>query len=346
MSPSPDNFLLFPIFSAALAIAVLVIIPKLRQQSEERSNSALPVENCEPRSCFGDDDEELELEFLPYGLWIIYPLHALCLVLPALIFGVFLLHFGTERWLSYMPICGTYSNGLSSFLLVLRTLRWRYCKEESKFVKDILTQLATTVAVVTLMLVPGTGCMLHFSLQHTGLLSAALLSFLTVFLVGAGFQLYTRRAQYLQPAIQLFFFALVFLILDIILPLKALKSGDQRNVAAWVLSFIPSFLAVVTCVYRLAKPAEKENGKKNSSIYHKGDAPHHAVVTNANNKSFTTPSSMQPTAAAIEMEDMSMGGRTNVRHHDLPFAFADTTRTVYPCRAIRSAEKTEPRELV
>lgn len=114
MSPSPDNFLLFPIFSAALAIAVLVIIPKLRQQSEERSNSALPVENCEPRSCFGDDDEELELEFLPYGLWIIYPLHALCLVLPALIFGVFLLHFGTERWLSYMPICGTYSNGLSS----------------------------------------------------------------------------------------------------------------------------------------------------------------------------------------------------------------------------------------
>lgn len=115
---------------------------------------------------------------------------------------------------------------------MLRTLRWRYCKEESKFVKDILTQLATTVAVVTLMLVPGTGCMLHFSLQHTGLLSAALLSFLTVFLVGVGFQLYTRRAQYLQPAIQLLFFALVFLILDIILPLKALKSGDQRNVVS------------------------------------------------------------------------------------------------------------------
>lgn len=112
---------------------------------------------------------------------------------------------------------------------MLRTLRWRYCSEESKFVKDILTLLAATVAVILLMLVPGTGCMLYLSFQHTGLLSAALLSFLTVFLVGVGFQLYARRAQDLQPAIQFFFFALVFLILDAILPLKVLKSDGQRN---------------------------------------------------------------------------------------------------------------------
>lgn len=111
---------------------------------------------------------------------------------------------------------------------MLRTLRWRYCREESKFVKDILTPLAATVAVVLLMLVPGTGCMLYLSLQHTGLLSAALLSFLTV-LVGVGFQLYARRVQDLQSAIQLFFFALVFLILDVILLVKVLKSDGQRN---------------------------------------------------------------------------------------------------------------------
>lgn len=113
MSPSPDIFLLFPILSTALAIADVVIIPKLRQKSENTSNSALPVVSREPRSCFEEDDE-LDLEFLQCGLWIIYTLHALYLVLPALLFVVFLLRFGTETWLSYMPICGTYSNGLSS----------------------------------------------------------------------------------------------------------------------------------------------------------------------------------------------------------------------------------------
>lgn len=113
MSPSPDIFLLFPILSTALAIADVVIIPKLRQKSENTSNSALPVVSREPRSCFEEDDE-LDLEFLQCGLWIIYTLHALCLVLPALLVVVLLLRFGTETWLSYMPICGTYSNGLSS----------------------------------------------------------------------------------------------------------------------------------------------------------------------------------------------------------------------------------------
>ena len=186
------------------------------------------------------------------------------------------------------------------------------------------------------------------SLQHTGLLSAALLSFLTLFLVGVGFQLYARRAQDLQPAIQLFFFALVFLILDAILPLKVLKSDGQRNAVSAtdteqqtdIINIMPGSMGsvvypAVLCSGQVCLSTCQTTWKKRVIRIHlnddETDAPRHAVLTNANKEGSITPSCMKTTAPAIETEDKSISGQTNVPCHT--FLFADTS-SAYPRQAM------------